>query len=70
MGGDMAMQVSRAGSPYGSMRGGGGPYDAAGVGPVSTHVRSKSVADARQYSKDGRPILQHGKSLIQTPFHI
>lgn len=70
MGGDMAMQVSRAGSPYGSMRGGGGPYDAAGVGPVSTHVRSKSVADARQYSKDGRPILQHGKSFIQTPFHI
>jgi hypothetical protein len=60
---DMSMQLSRPGSEYGSLRGnGGGPYDAAGVGPVSTRVRSKSVAEARQYSKDGRAILHHGKS--------
>jgi hypothetical protein len=74
-GGDMALQVSRAGSPYGSIRsgggGGGGPYDAAGVGPVSTRVRSKSVAEARQYSKDGRVILNHGELYTEpTPFLI
>lgn len=61
----MALQVSRAGSEYGSMRGAGRPvshYEAgSGVGPVSTRVRSKSVAEARQYTKDGRPILHHGK---------
>jgi hypothetical protein len=32
-----------------------------GGGQVSTRVRSKSQADPRQFSKDGRPILHYGK---------
>jgi hypothetical protein len=67
--GDMALQVSRTGSEYGSMQGRGRPasqYEAAtGAGAVSTRVRSKSVAEARQYTKDGRPILHHGKFAFQ-----
>ena len=31
---------------------------------VAVRTRSKSVADGRQYTRDGRPILQFGESLI------
>jgi hypothetical protein len=47
----------------GSGRGGSdvGPGGYTGGGQVSTRVRSKSVAEPRQFTKDGRPILHYGK---------
>ena len=53
---------ARPTSYYGS---GPGPdaagYGAPGGGQVSTRTRSRSVADPRQYTKDGRVILHYGE---------
>jgi hypothetical protein len=35
-------------------------------GPVASRQRSKSVADVRQYTRDGRPILHFGKSISRS----
>lgn len=51
----------RSGSDVGI---GGNAYG--GGGQVSTRVRSKSVAEPRQYTRDGRMILHYGKQCIHT----
>ncbi|UNI22684.1 formin-binding protein, variant 2 [Purpureocillium takamizusanense] len=68
-GGDMAVQLAPAGSdPYGSQRSrGSSRSDSRAMGLYeggSSRPRSKSVADpARQYSRDGRPILHFARAL-------
>jgi hypothetical protein len=74
-GGDMALQLSNgppAGGGYGSARGraatGGqqarpvsGVFDGRGfAGAGDARTRSRSVAEGRQFTKDGRAILHHG----------
>lgn len=77
MGGDMSMQLASADDGYGSQRsrGSGRPGTSGGgsTRPMSSYggqgaqqrpqerQRSKSVADGRQFNKDGRPILHFGK---------
>ncbi len=39
-----------------------------GSGQLSTRVRSKSVADVRQFTKEGRPILHFGKFFLVISF--
>ncbi|KAF2761014.1 putative cell division control protein [Pseudovirgaria hyperparasitica] len=63
-------QRSRDGRPmssyYGSNSGRGsdlGTYGGQSVGQVSTRVRSKSVAEARQYTPDGRAILHYARAM-------
>ena len=52
------------GTQSSGMGGGTGHYGVAPSGALMPDYRgrSKSVADGRQYSRDGRPILHHGKS--------
>ncbi|PWI76371.1 cell division control protein (Cdc15) [Purpureocillium lilacinum] len=68
-GGDMAVQLAPGGDdPYGSQRSrGSARSDSRAMGLYeggSSRPRSKSVADpARQYSRDGRPILHFARAL-------
>lgn len=76
MNGDMSMQLSGADDGYGSQRSRGSARPGTSGGnarPMSSYggqgaqqrpqerQRSKSVADGRQFNKDGRPILHFGK---------
>lgn len=70
-GGDMALQLAGSESGYGSVRGRGGgrpqsQYFPNGGGQgnmeVTTRTRSKSVADGRQYTPEGRQVLHYGES--------
>lgn len=75
--GSMALQLADGGSLVSHRGPGGGasrPTSYYGGQPqgsdreihddVAVRTRSKSVADGRQYTRDGRPILQFGTSLI------
>lgn len=73
--GTMALQLAEGGSIV-SQRGGGAVRPMSNYGgqqpqgneigmhDVNGRTRSKSMADGRQYTKDGRPILQFGLSLL------
>jgi hypothetical protein len=75
----MAIQLAPAPDDgYGSQKGRGGSragkarpvsYYAGQQGQVASRQRSKSVADVRQFNREGRPILHFGKSLHSLPFH-
>ena len=58
-GGAQARPVSGAFDGRGFAGGGGGGGDA--------RARSRSVAEGRQFAKDGRPILHHG---VSHPAHL
>ena len=70
-GDDGRMQRARRGSQVGqgpaqggrpvSYYGGGGGVQSGGMGDQGVRARSKSVADGRQFTRDGRPILHFGK---------
>jgi hypothetical protein len=70
----MALQLAPAGSENGSVYGGsqrgrptssyhGNGGQGPGGGQLSMRVRSKSVAEPRQYTKEGKPILHYGTYL-------
>ena len=76
---DMSMQLANSpGDGYGSQKGRGGERQMAGngrpmsyyggqgggQGPGASRERSKSVADVRKFTRDGRPILHFGKSFL------
>ncbi|KAF2145080.1 uncharacterized protein K452DRAFT_324848 [Aplosporella prunicola CBS 121167] len=58
------------GRPISAYYGGAAPNDmgyvgngAGGGGALSTRARSRSVADARQFTKDGRPIMHYSRAM-------
>lgn len=67
-GGDMTLQLAGGGSHHGrpgSYYGGQGPGQ---EGAVAKRTRSKSVAEPRNYTADGRAILHYGESNFSLPF--
>ncbi|KAI9686876.1 MAG: hypothetical protein M1822_002629 [Bathelium mastoideum] len=61
-GGGATRPMSMWGGAGGAAGGGGGGGGARG-GELSTRVRSKSVADNRQYTADGRPIMHFARAM-------
>jgi hypothetical protein len=60
-GGPPAQGQGRPMSYYGGQQGGGGAVQLA---QSNSRTRSKSVADSRQFSRDGRPVIYYGKPTI------
>jgi len=61
--------ISYYGAPSSSGGGGGGgvpePLQQSGGGPgQGARVRSRSVVDGRQYTRDGRPVIHYGKHTL------